>query len=77
MNTTLGFGAHDQPTIKSDDTNARNLVHINLDTFDLHMPQLDFFRAQNIFAPGRQMVNAKKLMLPYDLVLVGDIEGTS
>lgn len=33
------------------------VISITLDTFDVHMPQLDFFRTQNIFAPGKQMID--------------------
>ncbi|EAW17008.1 uncharacterized protein NFIA_003640 [Aspergillus fischeri NRRL 181] len=73
INATIKFGANDQPKVTFDRKNFDRLISFKLDTFDLHMPQLNFFRTQNIFAPGKQMINAKKLMLPYDLVLLGDI----
>ncbi|KAI9040186.1 uncharacterized protein KD926_008509 [Aspergillus affinis] len=73
INTSVRFGTDNQPTVSSDHENITGLINFQLDTFDLHMPQLNFFRTQNIFAPGKQMINVKKLMLPYDLVMVGDI----
>lgn len=41
--------------------------------FDLKLPDLDYFRATNIFAPGRHMIDAKSVMFPYDLVILGDV----
>lgn len=38
-----------------------------------HLPQLDFFRTQNVFAPGKTAIEATRTIAPYDFVVLGDI----
>lgn len=75
VNVNVKFTSADQPLVTSDHENITDVITITLNTFDVQMPQLDFFRTQNIFAPGKQVIDVQKLMVPNDLVMVGNIKG--
>lgn len=49
-------------------------VDITLNKFHFDLPELNFFRTSNIFSPGKRLMNITDIMLPYDLVLLGQIE---
>lgn len=43
--------------------------------FDMALPDINFFRTQNILAPGEQFITPKNTMCPCDLFILGSVEG--
>ncbi|EGD87448.1 hypothetical protein H112_05992 [Trichophyton rubrum D6] len=73
MKFTLAFESADQPPTKSDIDISPIKAEINLPTFTVDLPELNFFSTQNIFAPGERFIQVSDLMFPSDLVLCGNM----
>lgn len=73
MKFTLAFESADQPPTKSNIDISPIKAEINLPTFTVDLPELNFFSTQNIFAPGERFIQVSDLMFPSDLVLCGNM----
>lgn len=69
----IKFGKENQPDGTKGDQNIQ--ANLKLYEYDLKLPDLDYFRTTNIFAPGKHMIDAKDMMFPYDLIILGDLAG--
>ncbi|KAE8153212.1 hypothetical protein BDV25DRAFT_127410 [Aspergillus avenaceus] len=67
----ISFTDSNQPDGTKGDQNIG--VNVTLYKFDLNLPDLDYFRTTNIFAPGRHMIDATDINFPYDLMILGNI----
>lgn len=71
----MEFGDSNQPKVDIPWRGSMPLhVDITLNKFHFDLPELNFFRTSNIFSPGKRLMNITDIMLPYDLVLLGQIE---
>ncbi|PIG90081.1 hypothetical protein AARAC_001874 [Aspergillus arachidicola] len=69
----IKFEKENQPDGTKGDQNIQ--ANLKLYEYDLKLPDLDYFRTTNIFAPGKHMIDAKDMMFPYDFIILGDLAG--
>lgn len=67
----IKFTKDDQPDGTKGDQNV--VINTTLYEFDLKLPELDYFRTTNLFAPGKHMIDASEMMFPFDFVILGKV----
>ncbi|GIC84194.1 uncharacterized protein Aud_000008 [Aspergillus udagawae] len=71
----ISFTDSNQPDASFNDIGPDKLGgSVQFKTFTMGLPDINFFRTQNILAPGQQFITAKDTMCPCDLFILGSVE---
>ncbi|GKZ33661.1 hypothetical protein AbraIFM66950_003690 [Aspergillus brasiliensis] len=70
----IQFTSDDQPNASFSNVGAADMSgSVKFPTFDLGLPDLDFFQTQNVLAPGEHFIKAEDTMCPCDLFVLGSM----
>ncbi|KAF7593542.1 hypothetical protein BBP40_011270 [Aspergillus hancockii] len=68
----IQFASDNQPDASFSNVGPADLTgSVKFQTFDLNLPDIDFFQAQNVLAPGESFIKAEDTMSPCDLFVLG------
>ncbi|OJJ37867.1 hypothetical protein ASPWEDRAFT_39592 [Aspergillus wentii DTO 134E9] len=71
----IAFTEKNQPNAKFTDIGGAGASgSVSFQTFDMNLPDINFFRTQNVVAPGEDIITPKSTMCPCDLFIFGSME---
>ncbi|OKL57160.1 hypothetical protein UA08_07439 [Talaromyces atroroseus] len=71
----IAFSSNNQPDASFKDVGPVGLSgSVKFKTFDVSLLDINFFRTQNVLAPGQRFISAKETMCPCDFFIFGSME---